>query len=158
MTGYTREDLARGEIDWLGMTPPEYRHFDEESVRELKETGVNHKPFEKEYIRKDGTRVPVILAGAMLDEGRTSGVAFVLDITDRKRAEEQIKTSETRYRRLFESAKDGILILNRESGDVMDANPFMESLSGYSPGRARRKTPLGYRVLRGPDCVEGSVP
>ena len=55
MTGYTRQDLLAGRIDWVNMTPPEYRHLDEDSVRELKATGVNKKPFEKEYIRKDGT-------------------------------------------------------------------------------------------------------
>ncbi len=87
MVGYTREDLTAGRIDWINMTPPEYRRRDEESIDELKSTGANKAPFEKEYVRKDGTRIPVILAGAMLDESRLSGVAFVLDITERKRSQ-----------------------------------------------------------------------
>ena len=91
MVGYDREDLAAGRIDWGRMTPPEYRHLDEHSVAELKATGVNKKPFEKEYIRKDGTRIPIIVAGAMLDEARFNGVAFVLDITERKRMEKALK-------------------------------------------------------------------
>ena len=87
MVGYGREDLAAGRIDWSRMTPPEYRHLDENSMAELKATGINEKPFEKEYIRKDGTRVPVIVAGAMLDEARFGGVAFVLDNSESKRME-----------------------------------------------------------------------
>ena len=98
MVGYTHEDLAAGRIDWVNITPPEYRYLDEHSVTELKATGVNQKPFEKEYIRKDGTRVPVIVAGAMLDEARFNGVAVVMDISERKRQEEKI----ARLTRLYE--------------------------------------------------------
>jgi PAS domain S-box-containing protein len=87
MVGYSRGDLAAGRMDWVRMTPPEYRHQDDSSTKELKATGVNQQPFEKEYIRKDGTRIPILVPGAMLDEARSNGVAFVLDITDRKRAE-----------------------------------------------------------------------
>jgi PAS domain S-box-containing protein len=94
MTGYTREDLATQKIDWLNMTPPEYRHLDDLSVAELKATGVNKKPFEKEYIRKDGTRIPILLAGAMLDEKHFDGVAFILDITERKQAELSLKVKQ----------------------------------------------------------------
>jgi len=61
-----------------------------------------------------------------------STIAQGQDITERKAAEEKIKLSETRYRRLFESAKDGILILHKETGEIIDANPFMEYLTGYS--------------------------
>jgi PAS domain S-box-containing protein len=95
MVGYTRADLKDGQIDWLNMTPPEYRHLDEASVAELKATGVNKAPLEKEYIRKDGTRIPIAVAGAMLDEERVSGVAFVLDITERVRAEKALRLLNT---------------------------------------------------------------
>ncbi|MFA4861564.1 PAS domain S-box protein [Methanoregula sp.] len=58
-------------------------------------------------------------------------VGTVLDITGRKESEEYLKSSETRYRRLFESAKDGILILNYDTGEIIDANPFIATLLGY---------------------------
>ncbi len=93
MTGYTREDLHAGRIDWATMTPPEYRHLDETALANFKTTG-RSLPFEKEYVRKDGTRLPVIIGGAMLDEARYEGVAFVVDITDRKRAEEALRLSD----------------------------------------------------------------
>jgi PAS domain S-box-containing protein len=90
MAGYDREDLAAGRIDWQQMTPPEYRHLDKRALKEAINTGANAVPFEKAFIRKDGTRLPVIVAGAMLDETRVNGVAFVLDITARKQAEEEL--------------------------------------------------------------------
>jgi PAS domain S-box-containing protein len=93
LVGYSREELKTGQIDWVNLTPAEYRHLDEAAVIELKATGVNKEPFEKVYIRKDGTHIPIIIAGSMIDEERFNGVAFVIDISERKRAEEQIKAS-----------------------------------------------------------------
>jgi PAS domain S-box-containing protein/hemerythrin-like metal-binding protein len=95
MTGYTREDLRTGRIDWVEMTPPEWRPLDEVALASFKATG-RSPPFEKEYVRKDGTRLPIIVGGAMLDETRDEGVAFVLDITDRKRAEEALRAADLR--------------------------------------------------------------
>lgn len=85
LIGYDREDLAAGRVNWRAMTPPEYAPRDEKSVEELCRLGV-FTLYEKEYLRKDGTRIPVVLGGA-LSEQRDMAVAFVLDITDRKRAE-----------------------------------------------------------------------
>lgn len=91
IVGYSREELVSGQIDWVNMTPPEYRHLDEASVIELKTTGFNNEPFEKVYLHKNGTHIPIIIAGAMLDDERINGVAFVLEITERKRAELALK-------------------------------------------------------------------
>ncbi len=93
MVGYSRADLAAGRIAWTRMTPPEYHHLDEFAVSQLKETGID-TPYAKEYIRKDGTRVPVEVGAAMLDEARHEGVAFVLDISERKRAEQALIRTE----------------------------------------------------------------
>ncbi len=91
MVGYSRDDLAGGALNWVHMTPPEYQQLDESSLFELKTDGVNQKPFEKEYIRKDGSRIPILIAGAMLDDARFNGVALVLDVTARRRAEEALR-------------------------------------------------------------------
>ena len=66
-------------------------------------------------------------------DGNIAGIIlFALDITDRIEAENKLRTSEARYRRLFESAKDGILILDAETGQIVDVNPFLFQLLGYS--------------------------
>ncbi|WP_323047340.1 AAA family ATPase [Paraburkholderia sp.] len=88
--GYTRQDLLSGNINWAGMTPPEYRTADARHVEELQRTGTC-QPFEKEYIRKDGRRVPVMVGSAILEGSQEKGLAFVLDLTERKRAEEQLQ-------------------------------------------------------------------
>jgi len=87
MVGYSRADLAGGKIDWVGMTPSEYKQLDEVSLAELRATGRNQAAIEKEYVRKDGTRIQIAVAGAMLDDERVNGVAFVQDISARKLAE-----------------------------------------------------------------------
>ena len=89
MVGYTREDLQAGRIKWDKMTPPEYRPLEEYAIAKLKATGMA-TPYEKEYIRKDGSRIPIILGAATLDRAHDDGVAFVLDITEQKKAEETL--------------------------------------------------------------------
>jgi PAS domain S-box-containing protein len=88
---YTREDLQSGLIKWEKMTPSEYRSLDEYAIAELKTTGVDI-PYEKEFIRKDGSRIPIFLGAATIDEALDEGIVFVLDITERKKAEEMLKS------------------------------------------------------------------
>jgi PAS domain S-box-containing protein len=116
MTGYSREDLAAGKIDGYAMTPPEYRDVDERAVSELAATGINKAPFEKEYIRKDGSRIPILLAGALLDEEKFYGMAFVLDITERKQAEDELREKEVQYRNLADS---GLALIWRAGTDKL---------------------------------------
>jgi PAS domain S-box-containing protein len=85
MVGYDRADLAAGRINWRHMTPPEFALFG--TLEELKATSASSVPFEKEYIRKDGSRVPVLAARAAFDEENGDGVALVIDISARKQAE-----------------------------------------------------------------------
>jgi PAS domain S-box-containing protein len=103
MVGYTREDLRAGRVRWDTMTPPEYKPLDELSIEELRTSGVC-TPFEKEYIRKDGSRVPVLLIGALLEGERERTVSFILDLSDRKQAIAQLRESEARFRHLADTA------------------------------------------------------
>jgi PAS domain S-box-containing protein len=97
MVGYDREDIVSRRVRMPNLTPTEWRERDARMAAELKATGTV-QPFEKEYFRKDGSRVPVLIGSAAFDEQRDQGVAFVLDLTERKRAEAEARASERRYR------------------------------------------------------------
>jgi PAS domain S-box-containing protein len=93
MVQYDREDLSSGRVRWTDLTPAEWRGHYERAVADLKATGI-FQPFEKEYLRKDGSRVPVLLGGALLEGDGNEGVAFVLDLSEQKRAERALRRSE----------------------------------------------------------------
>jgi PAS domain S-box-containing protein len=93
MVQYDREDLASGRLRWMDLTPAEWHGDDEQAVADLKATGI-FQPFEKEYFRKDGSRVPVLLGGTLFEASGNDGVAFVLDLSDQKRTERALRRSE----------------------------------------------------------------
>src|SRR6202045_1952029 len=95
IVGYGREDLVSGRLRWTELTPAEWRDADEQIIAELKVVGTL-QPREKEYLRKDGSRVPVLVARALFGWKPDEGVSFVIDMTDRKRAEEKLRASEQR--------------------------------------------------------------
>jgi PAS domain S-box-containing protein len=88
IVGYNRDDLTRGSINWQHLTPPEYNKIDNEKVIELKSKGYC-SPFEKEYIKKDGTRVSVMIGPVVLnlDDDEMDGVMYVLDISQIKKVQ-----------------------------------------------------------------------
>ena len=100
--GHGHEDLAAGRIRWTDLTPPEWRDRDTQLIQEHRATGIL-QPFEKEYFRKDGSRVPVLIGVATFEDSGEQGVAFVLDLTERKRAEEALRESERKLRQFIES-------------------------------------------------------
>jgi PAS domain S-box-containing protein len=87
LTGYSRDDLFSRRLGWTELTPAEARSVDEQRLAELKATRVVH-PYETEYVRRSGGRVPVLVGMATFEEASEEGVAFVLDLTDQKRAEQ----------------------------------------------------------------------
>ena len=93
IVGYDREDLAAGRVNWKDLTPRDWRQRDAQWIEEHKRTGVR-LPIEKEYFRKDGSRVPILLGSATFEEGGNQSVAFVLDLTERRRAEQALQRSQ----------------------------------------------------------------
>ncbi|MCL6702844.1 ATP-binding sensor histidine kinase [Pseudomonas sp. T1.Ur] len=97
MVGYEREELSLGRVRWRDLTAPDFREAAERALVEALAHG-RAAPYEKEYVRKDGSRVPVIVGLAMFGAKSEEGVAFVLDLTERRRAESRVHESERRYR------------------------------------------------------------
>jgi PAS domain S-box-containing protein len=93
MVGYAREDLVSGRLRWTELTPPEWRDADEQITAELKVAGTL-EPREKEYFRKDGSRVPILVGLALFEWKRDEGVAFVLDLTERKHVEGALRDAQ----------------------------------------------------------------
>lgn len=127
MVGYTRQDMLTGRVRWCDMTPQEYQQVSDRAITQLRTTGVC-QPFEKEYIKKDGSRVPVILGYASLDS-QEQVIGFVLDLTARKQAENSLYESQSRYRALTDATIESVVI--HENGKILDANPAFARMFGY---------------------------
>jgi PAS domain S-box-containing protein len=93
MLDYSREDLISGRLRWTELTPAEWRDADEQAIAEVKAAGTV-QPREKEYFRKDGSRVPVLVGATAFGGGQDEGVAFVLDLTERKRVEGALRDTQ----------------------------------------------------------------
>jgi len=92
MVGYSRQDVEDGTLRWDNITPPEYVPLDELAVRKLQATG-RADPWEKEYIRKNGSRIPVVVGVTMLDEGERTCLCFALDVTRQKQVEAELQAA-----------------------------------------------------------------
>jgi PAS domain S-box-containing protein len=120
LVGQDRDDLVSGRIRWTDLTPPEWRERDKRALAELSSNTIA-QPYEKEFFRKDGGRVPVLVGGALFEEGGDEGVAFVLDLTERKCVEEALRESEAKIRRLVDSNIIGIFVWDFD-GRILEAN------------------------------------
>ena len=151
MIGYTRDDLTSDRIEWAKMTPPEWRHLDERALEDFRTKGIS-PPFEKEIIRKDGSRFPIIAGGVMLDESRTEGVAFIVDITDRKEVERALKDSREALRVSDERKSEFLGILSHELRNPLAAIRSALDVLGHSaPGSdpaARARAVVDRQVLQ----------
>ncbi len=98
IVGYDEDDLAAGRINWRDLTPQDWRDRDARWIDGHKRTGLL-QPIEKEYLRKDGSRVPVLLGAATVEDGGSQSVTFVLDLSERKQAEAALRNSEEALRR-----------------------------------------------------------
>jgi PAS domain S-box-containing protein len=128
LVGQNRDDLVSGRIRWTDLTPPEWRERDRRALAELSSNTIA-QPYEKEFFRKDGSRVPVLVGGALFEEGGDEGVAFVLDLTDRKCAEEALLESEYKLRQIIDTVP-GFLWSGDPAGEPTHINQHMSNYSG----------------------------
>jgi len=128
IVGYDREDLASG-LSWRELTPAEFHDRSVQALEELKTTGTTQR-YEKEFFRKDGSRVHVLIGGASFEEGGDQGVAFVLDLTDRKQAEAALRDSEEQWKAVFENNPTMYFMVD-PANTILSVNPFGAEQLGY---------------------------
>ncbi len=128
MSGYTREEFDKGALRWDVLTPKEWIPVTLDRKEQLATTG-RATPYEKEYIRKDGSRWWGLFAPKMLNEHE--GVEFILDISERKQAEDALRESESRFRQAFSHAAVGIVI-SGPAGQLLHFNAAYCEIVGYS--------------------------
>lgn len=131
IVGYTQKDVATDRLRWLEITPPAYLPLDEAKFAEARAQGAC-VPYEKEYLRKDGSRVPVLVGYSLLGAAREESVTFVLDLTERKRAEGTLRRSKDRLRMAIESAELGTWDWNLTT-NKLTWDPGCKALFGLLP-------------------------
>jgi two-component system CheB/CheR fusion protein len=119
MSGYSQDEISSGALNWRTMTPPEYVAVSEQQMERLARSG-RVGPYEKEYIRKDGSRWWMIFAGASLGDGTI--IEYCIDISDRKRAERQLLESKYYAESIIDSLHEPLLVLTSDHS-VVSANP-----------------------------------
>ena len=120
MVQHDHEDVTAGRVRWRDMTPADWRERVERAMAEVIQTGTV-QPFESELVRKDGSRLPVLIGAALFQEGGNDGVAFVLDLSEQKRAEAEIR-----------ALKDQLYKENLALRDEIDRTSMFEEIVGIS--------------------------
>ncbi|MEO8035061.1 MAG: response regulator [Acidobacteriota bacterium] len=124
MLGYSQADLESGALGWSGMTPPEFKGVDEKALAEMMATGTCQS-FEKDFIRKDGSRLTV-LVGSLLERESGTVTSFVTDITTRKRVGATLRLQSAAL-----NAADNAMVITERDLSVVWINPAFTELTGY---------------------------
>ncbi|HEY9807829.1 MAG TPA: PAS domain S-box protein [Halomicronema sp.] len=130
LIGYTRQDFLSGNMNWGKITPEKYRHLDQIAIENSSENSIC-PVFEKEYIRKDGSLVPILIGGAMLENSQETGVFFVLDLSERKKVEQALRESEARFRTMADNSPTYIWMTDSNGHCTYFNRPWLE-FKGYS--------------------------
>jgi PAS domain S-box-containing protein len=120
LLGYSKEELFSGDVKWTDFTPPELLHLDREAIVQLRENGSTGF-YQKEYIRGDGSRVPVLVQVTAIDEQGTDCVTLVFDLTENEKIEKNLRESESQFRLLAEAIPQ-IVWMCDPSGKILYAN------------------------------------
>ena len=149
MVGYDRADLLTGSLRWDTITPSEHAEADARAVAHLLRYGWV-QPFEKEYIRKDGIRVTVLVGGALIEGSTNQAISIILDISARKAIELALRHSEERYRYLVEVTPHLVW-----TADAQGHNNFVsQQLCDYVGLPSEQLLNLDWQAIIHPDDIE----
>ncbi|HSF56918.1 MAG TPA: PAS domain S-box protein, partial [Candidatus Binatia bacterium] len=113
LTGYSRRELDEGQVCCRELTSPEQLHLDKQAIQETK-TGGACVSYEKEFVRRDGQRIPVLIGGGMLPGMPEHGVVFAIDLSERKKAEAALRESEEKNRAILQALPDLIFVQSKD--------------------------------------------
>jgi PAS domain S-box-containing protein len=131
--GRSREEVIGIPYVWLETTPPEYHSLDERAIGELLEKGYS-EPFEKEYLRPDGSRVSVRVSSAMVEGYPGKLIVFVTDMTNEHAARERERTIQNRLEIAVSAADQGVWDWNIETGEMVYSERAKQ-IYGFPPGQ-----------------------
>jgi PAS domain S-box-containing protein len=149
MSGYSRAELYAGQIRWDTMTPAQYQAQDECAIAELLSKGVSNA-YAKEYIRKDGSLMPIILGGALLGEPEQSVICFILDISERKRADDALRRSEEKFQYIAQTTNDAIWDWDLATDQIW-WNDGIQTLFGYAADEVGATVTWWYELIHPQD-------
>ena len=120
MVGYTQADVAAGRLRWSEMTPPEYAPLNARALAEVRERGVS-SPFEKEYLRKDGSRVPILIRVTRVEECPERHASFVVDLSERQHLQQAVTATAAQLQTTFDTMADLVFVYD-VSGYILRMN------------------------------------
>jgi two-component system sensor histidine kinase/response regulator len=127
-----RSELDEGTLRWDTLTPEEYRELDDDAIQQLEETGAC-RPWEKEYLRKDGSRISVLIGVAAIDQSFDECICWILDITERKRMEDELKRAKETADSASQAKSQFLANMSHEIRTPMNAVIGMTELVLNSP-------------------------
>lgn len=146
LVGYEQEELEKRSLNWREITPSEYLPSDKKAIQELNRLGIC-TPYEKECICKDGSRLPILLGGARLEEDEETAIAFVMDLSDRKQAELEMRKALEQEKELSELKSRFVAMVSHEFRNPISAILGMvQLLEGYSDrfDESKKQTMFGH--------------
>ena len=138
MTGYVRDDITSGRLNFRDLTPPEWTARNEEAIRAIRAYG-HEPPYEKEYFHKDGSRLPLLIAGTRFEHSPSEGMSFLIDLTEMKQAQAMLRERTELLNGVLEGTTDVIFVKDL-NGRLLLANAAFAAAARSTPEQLVGKT------------------